>query len=88
MRAPVPVYLILSENVLHESLQKLILRFVAVAGLQAAGCATLNTEESHTEEKATHSSCWLGRWRWCDGQENGRDRRGTTALHRRPRPAG
>ena len=29
MRVPVPVYLILSQNVLHESLQKLILRFVA-----------------------------------------------------------
>ena len=29
MRAPVPAYLILSKNVLHESLQKLILRFVA-----------------------------------------------------------
>ena len=29
MLAPVPAYLILSENVLHESLQKLILRFVA-----------------------------------------------------------
>ena len=29
MRVPVLVYLILSQNVLHESLQKLILRFVA-----------------------------------------------------------
>ena len=32
MRVPVLVYLILSQNILHESLQKLILRFVA--GLQ------------------------------------------------------
>ena len=29
MRVPVLVYLILGQNVLHESLQKLILRFVA-----------------------------------------------------------
>ena len=37
MRAPVPVYLILSKNVLHESLQNLILRFVA--GLHPVSCA-------------------------------------------------
>ena len=36
MRVPVLVYLILSQNFLHESLQKLILRFVA--GLHVRTC--------------------------------------------------
>ena len=62
MRVPVLVYLILSQNFLHESLQKLILRLVAglATAVQGFGrCALPRAAPTSGAERAT--GLWLRR---------------------------
>ena len=57
MRVPVLVYLILSQNLLHDSLQKLILRFVAGLLLQLRNRTTIDLKYGSQAHRGLLRDC-------------------------------